>query len=206
MRDLAHSVGPAADQILTSLRAAQRSPVRAPGLPDLVKSYPYRGMVTRAVWNEVLENASRHVWLYGMAEHGYAEDDAVPDLLAAAAARGCEIRVLLLDPDHSGTLSVDREEGNPSGTIAPRIRASLARFQAMAEACDRRMKVHVYEGPPTVSIVRGDDRILITPYVRYVAGVNTPTFELESAEKNGMFVRYARHFSKVWAGSRPWTE
>ncbi|KOG29343.1 hypothetical protein AQJ84_04385 [Streptomyces resistomycificus] len=154
----------------------------------------------------MLENASRHVWLYGMAEHGYAEDDAVPELLASAAARGCDIRVLLLDPDHSGTLMVDREEGNPSGTIAPRIRASLARFQAMAEACGGKMKVHVYDGPPTVSIVRGDDRILITPYVRYIAGANTPTFELESAEKNGMFVRYARHFTKVWDGSRPWKE
>lgn len=66
------------------------------------------------------------------------------------------------------------------------------------------MKVHVYGGPPTVSIVRGDDRILITPYVRYISGDNTPTFELESAGFNGMFVRYSRHFQKVWGESRPW--
>ncbi|WP_371659704.1 TIR domain-containing protein [Streptomyces sp. NBC_00280] len=202
---LTSAVRGAADQILNGLKAAKVSPVRAPGLPDLVKAYPMRRLVTRHTWNEVLQNASRHIWLYGMAEHGYAEDDDVPELLASAAFRGCEIRVLLLDPDHSGTLSVDREEGNPSGTIAPRIRAALARFQAMAEACDGNMQVNVYDGPPTVSIVRGDDRILVTPYVRYISGNNTPTFELESAEPVGMFGRYARHFQKVWNDSRPWS-
>ncbi|MER6441262.1 TIR domain-containing protein [Streptomyces sp. NPDC001185] len=204
LKQLATAVRPAADQIMKDLEAAQIAPVRTPGLPDLVKAYPIRGRVPPHTWNEVLEGASRHVWLYGMAEHGYADDDEVPELLASAASRGCEIRVLLLDPEHSGTLSVDREEGNPSGTIAPRIRAALARFQSMAEACGGRMKIHVYDGPPTVSIVRGDDRILITPYVRYISGDNTPTFELENAESNGMFVRYARHFRKVWDESRPW--
>ncbi|MEU6225490.1 TIR domain-containing protein [Streptomyces sp. NPDC047042] len=201
---LANAVRPAADQILEALKAAKVSPVRAPGLPDLIKAYPIRGAVPRHTWNEVLQGASQHVWLYGMAEHGYADDDEVPELLASAARRGCDIRVLLLDPEHSGTVSVDREEGNPSGTIAPRIRAALARFRVMAETCDGRMKVHVYGGPPTVSIVRGDDRILITPYVRYISGDNTPTFELESAGFNGMFVRYSRHFQKVWGESRPW--
>ncbi|MFZ4185445.1 TIR domain-containing protein [Streptomyces pseudogriseolus] len=204
LNQLATAVRPAADRILKGLEAAKVSPVRAPGLPDLVKAYPMRGSVPRHTWNEVLQNASQHVWLYGMAEHGYADDDEVPELLTSAARRGCEIRVLLLDPEHSGTLMVDREEGNPSGTIAPRIRAALARFQVMAEACGGNMRVHVYDGPPTVSIVRGDDRILVTPYVRYISGDNTPTFELESAESNGMFVRYARHFRKVWDESRPW--
>lgn len=204
LKQLTDAVRGAADQVLRGLEAAKISPVRAPGVPDLVKAYPIRKSVTRYTWNEILRGASQHIWLYGMAEHGYADDDDVPELLASAARRGCKIRVLLLDPAHSGTLMVDREEGNPSGTIAPRIRAALARFQVMAGECGDAMQVHVYEGPPTVSIVRGDDRILITPYVRYISGDNTPTFELESAESNGMFGRYARHFRKVWDDSRPW--
>jgi hypothetical protein len=34
------------------------------------------------------------IWLYGMAEFGYATDDDVPGLLAAASSKGCKIQVL----------------------------------------------------------------------------------------------------------------
>jgi len=195
---------PAAEEILECIERARTPAVRAPGLPDLVKAYPMRGNISRTDWNGILAGSREQIWLYGMAELGYADDDDIPGILQEAASRGCEIRILLLNPDHAGTITIDRDEGKPSGTIAPRIRASLARFSAMAAGCGQSMQIRVYDGSPVVSIVRGDQRMLVTPYVRFISGDNTPTFELHGVETNGLFDRYARHFEKAWTTSTPW--
>jgi hypothetical protein len=178
---------------------------RVLGAPDVTRAYETRGMITRSQWNGIIEDCQRHVWLYGMAELGYALDDAVPGLLHTAAANGCDIRVLLLDPSYSGTSDIDVDEGNPPGTLSPRIRAARIRFGQMMARCDGRMQIRVYNAPPTVSIVRGDDRMLVTPYLRFFVGGNSPTFELEDIPDGKMFDRYCRHFETVWQIAKEWT-
>jgi hypothetical protein len=145
------------------------------------------------------------LWLYGMAEFGYAIDDEVPGIMADATARGCDVRVLLLDPDYVGATDLDVEEGNPPGTLGPRIRASLRRFHQMRENCGPSMKIRVYGAHPTVSIVRGDDQMLLTPYVRFFIGSNSPTLEFRAGPTRQMFDRYARHVEHVWQLARDWT-
>jgi hypothetical protein len=58
---------------------------------------------------------------------------------------------------------------------------------------------------PTASIVRGDDRMFVTPYLRFSMGSNSPTFELTGGAASRMFDRYARHFDQTWKLSRDWT-
>lgn len=178
---------------------------RVLGAPDVIRAYETRGMITRSQWNGIIEDCKNHVWLYGMAELGYALDDAVPGLLRKAAVSGCDIRVLLLDPNYTGASDIDVDEGNPPGTLSPRIRAARARFSEMMAQCDGRMHVRVYNAPPTVSIVRGDDRMLVTPYLRFFVGGNSPTFELEDIPEGKMFDRYCRHFETVWQIAKEWT-
>src|SRR6266851_10454583 len=62
----------------------------------------------------------------------------------------------------------------------------------------RRNPMRVYDGHPTVSVVRGDDRMLVTPYLRFFIGSNSPTFEFRSDQAPKMFTRYARHFENTW--------
>lgn len=178
---------------------------RVLGAPDVVRAYATRGMIARPEWNGIITGAREHIWLYGMAELGYAIDDAVPDLLKQAAVGGCEIRVLLLDPGYTGATDIDVDEGNPPGTLSPRIRAAHARFRQMAARCGGRMHIRVYNAPPTVSIVRGDRRMLVTPYLRFFVGSNSPTFELEEMPDGKMFDRYSRHFETVWSIAKEWT-
>jgi Domain of unknown function (DUF5919) len=148
--------------------------------------------------------ASRELWLYDMAEYGYASDDEVPVILKRATSRGCMVRVLLLNPGSPQSAVIDRDEGNPSGTLAARTRAALSRFSAMRRQCGPRMRVRVYDEYPTVSVVRGDDCMLATPYLRFFIGSNSPTFEFRSDQAPRMFTRYARHFESTWKHAEDW--
>ena len=111
--------------------------------------------------------------------------------------RGCLDRVLLLHPRFTESATIDRDEGNPVGTLAARTQAALARFTLMRRRCGPRMRIRVCDGYPTVSVVRGDDAMLVTPYMRFFIGSNSPTFEFRARDAPRMFTRYARHFEST---------
>ncbi len=171
---------------------------------EAVLPYADRGLITRQQWNGIISGTTDHLWLSGMAEAGYAGDDTVPGIIAEAAAAGCQVRVLLLNPDYPGADEIDADEGSPVGTLATRIRASLVRFAHMRDEAGPAMQLRTYDAPPTVSVVRGDDHMLVTPYLRFFVGSNSPTFELRSATAEKMFSRYARHFENTWNLAREW--
>ncbi len=161
--------------------------------------------IARTEWNDIVRDATQSLWLYGMAEMGYAIDDETPSILRTAADRGCSIRVLLLDPHFPGIPDIDVDEGNPPGTLSPRIRASVAKFRAIQDKCGGQMLLRLYNAQPTVSIVRADERMLVTPYMRFFAGSNSPTFELVRTPNGKVFDRYTRHFENTWDLAEEWT-
>lgn len=121
--DLLAAISPAIGQTLDS---------------DVITSYATRGEIARPEWNKMIAGSTEQLWLYGMAEFGYAVDDEVPGILAEAAAGGCEVRVLLLDPDYPGVPEIDAEEGNPAGHAGA---ASASRARSLrADACGVRPK------------------------------------------------------------------
>jgi Domain of unknown function (DUF5919) len=191
--------------ILLACAAAVGGPLEFPAAegPGRAEVRPYagRGLISREQWNAIISGTADRLWLYGMAEFGYATDDEVPAILKAAAESGCSVRVLLLDPDCPAATEADADEGSPPGTLPSRIRASLARFEAMRRDCPA-IEVRLYSSYPTVSIVRGDGEMLVTPYLRYVLGSNSPTFALTADSAPGLFSRYERHFESIWANSR----
>lgn len=177
---------------------------QANGSIESVRPYADRGLVTREQWNGIIHGTTRELWLYGMAEYGYANDDDVPAILARATARGCQVRILLLNPASAESAGIDRDEGNPPGTLAARTQAALARFGAMRRRCGPRMQIQVYDEYPTVSVVRGDDAMLVTPYLRFFIGSNSPTFEFRAGGAPRMFTRYTRHFESTWTHAEDW--
>jgi hypothetical protein len=188
--DLLAAIGPAIGQTLDA---------------DVVGSYATRGEVGRTQWNDVITGAAEHLWLYGMAEAGYARDDAVPGIVGKAVEAGCDVRVLLLDPEYERMLEIDEDERSPAGTLGSRIHVALHQFELMRDEIGPGVQIRVYNAHPSVSVVRGDDRMLVTPYVRYFTGGNSPTFELQGGSTGRMFERYGRHFENTWARARDWT-
>jgi transcriptional regulator with XRE-family HTH domain len=171
---------------------------------ESVTPYADRGLVTRRQWNGIIRGATGELWLYGMAEYGYASDADVPGILHRATTRGSRVRILLLNPGSAVSAAIDQDEGHPPGTLAARTRAALARFAAMRSQCGPGMRIRVYDGQPTVSIVRGGDAMLVTPYMRFFIGSNSPTFEFRAREAPKMFTRYARHFEATWTNAEDW--
>lgn len=163
-----------------------------------VTPYADRGLIGREQWRAIIRGSREQIWLYGMAEHGYAADDEVPLIMAEAAEAGCAVRVLLLSPAYPGITDIEAAEGSPPGTLAARIREATAKFRRMQAACSGRMELRAYGTYPTVSVVRGDDEMLITPYLRFHEGDNSPTLGITARSAPRMFGRYARHFSSMW--------
>lgn len=165
---------------------------------DTVTAYPMRGLIPRPKWNDTIRGCEETLWLYGMAELGYALDDEVPTILREAAGFCCDIRILLLDPEYNRIIDIDADEGSPPGTLSARIRAALARFQEISRCCDGKVQIRVYDAPPNVSLVRGDNKMLVTPYLRFFVGSNSPSLELQYPDSGEMFERYTRHFRRTW--------
>jgi hypothetical protein len=201
---------PAARQAPDAQRASALLAKLAPpggeiGAPESVRPFASREAVPREQWREIIDGSQDHLWLSGMAEFQYAIDDEVPLILAAAAEAGCDIRVLLLSPDYPDIGSVSTKEGNPSDTLPARIRAALHRFSLMAADIGPAMKIRTYSTAPAISIVRGDDRLLVTPYLPYTIGSNCPTFELTRGSAGRMFGRYETTFQMMWTTAEDWT-
>ena len=74
----------------------------------------------------------------------------------------------------------------------------------MRGQCGPGMRIRVYHGHPTVSVVRGGDAMLVTPYMRFFIGSNSPTFEFRAREAPKMFTRYTRHFEATWTNAEDW--
>ena len=187
---LVSAIGPALDTISDS--------------SESVIPYADRGLISREQWNGIIRGSVSQLWLSGMAEFGYATDHEVPAIVQDAASNGCEIRVLLLDPGYAAAAEIDADEGSPAGTLVSRIRAALARFTQMRKASGGRVQVRTYDRHPSVSVVRGDDRMFVTPYLRFFVGSNSPTFEIASDAAPRMFSRYALHFDGVWKLAKDW--
>jgi hypothetical protein len=179
--------------------------IQSAGGAIVAAAYAGRGSIARGQWNTIIDGANDHVWLYGMTEFGYATDDDVPGILAGATARGCQVKVLLLDPEYAGAESIDADEGSPPGTLGTRIRASLTRFGRMQDACGQNFEIRIYNSHPSTSLVRGDERMIVTPYLRFYIGSNSPTFEVWSDSARKIFERYERHFDKTWNLAKDWT-
>ena len=53
--------------------------------------------------------------------------------------------------------------------------------------------------------LRVGEEIVVTPYLRFFIGSNSPTFEFRSDQAPRMFTRYARHFENTWNLAEDWT-
>lgn len=203
LEPLAEALAVNPDELRAAAAHGKEDAAPAPG--EAVNFYAARELITRQKWNDIIADARETIWLYGMAEYRYAHDTAVPGILTNATSIGCEVRVLLLDPNLPDITQIDQAEGNPEGTLGGRIQAALTRFLEIARACGPKMRVRTYQAIPSTSIVRGDSRMFVTPYMRHLIGRSSPTQELRRVAPGGAFDRYAEHADVVWTTAKEQT-
>lgn len=156
-------------------------------------------------WRELLADAHERVDLLDL-----TLADVVADgdgrLLAAAATRGCRVRVLISDPD-SVHLAIAEQDAGRHVNLTDRP-ASVVELERVIEL----LSPHVERGEvePRKFVDAGAYRILVfddQALVRLrLAGVDadaTPVLYLTRESSGALFESFSQHFETVWARSEP---
>ncbi len=170
------------------------------------KMWSERRYVTAQTWNEFTAAAQTDVWLLGVAELGFADDEEFHEIVARGCTRGCCYRFLLLDPSSDTANELDALEGG-GRQVQGRIRHALAQFRCMhKQNLGKRgeVEIRVYDSMPHISIVRSDRRLLITQYVWPRVGNSCYTYLVQDTPK-GIFKQYLAYFELMWENSKPIT-
>lgn len=186
----------------------------------MVRVYRGRKGIPPEEWNEFVRRAHNHIWLYGMAEGGYARDPEIsgvdadgdrertPGILEERAQDGCEVKILLMDPEGPMAEKVGEEQSGIArwAGVTTEIQQALRVFERLRceagkarhdTADEDRIQVRVHAEYPQVSIVRSDSEMLVTHYLRFRRGNECFTFRIRDVA-NGVFASYAEHFRRMW--------
>jgi len=164
----------------------------------IVKIWKDRRDIRNSIWNEFTEDARHEVWLHGVAEYGFACDEAFHQVVADGTARGCTYKILLLDPD--SPFAGYWDDKDKTGVVPSKIRAAIQRYQQMIQhnrGKPGNIELRVYDEAPSVSIVRADEEMLLTLYLPFASGDHVLTLQIRNTP-GGLFMRYLNHFSRIW--------
>jgi transcriptional regulator with XRE-family HTH domain len=165
---------------------------------ELVATYPRRGDVPRHLWTDLLRQASRSVDVLAFAGLFLTEEhpDWIPTMAAKAAA-GVRVRLLLADPTGSQLAARDAEQ-QIGGGVAGRVAAVLASYRALPEP----VQVRLHDTPLYNSLYRFDDEMLVNSHVYGLLAAYTPVMHLRRID-GAFFNIYVESFERVWASARP---
>lgn len=167
---------------------------------EFVAMWPRRSDCPANYWWERLLAADRHIDLLGYAALFLTENHLdLVKLLSTRANEGCEVRIILADPDASTTKERDEEEGLGGGLVY-RIRTSLKYHEPLKES---RVQLRLQSIPMYNSVFRLNDEMLFTPHLFATPGKEVPLYHFHRVGDGGTFDQYLQHFEGVWAHSRP---
>lgn len=168
---------------------------------EIVAAYPYRGVVEAARWRRLIEHGERQIDILGYTL--YFLPQLVPeltDLLLEKCNQGCQLRMVLADPDCEQVKLRDAEEQEPI-TLTARIETSLRAYEPLQKCPNADIR---YQTAPLYnSVYRFDDEMFVTPHLYATPGHSAPLFHLRRLGPNGMFSRFASHFEGLWSDTHP---
>jgi transcriptional regulator with XRE-family HTH domain len=166
---------------------------------EVVATYPRRGLVPRHTWMELLRGAERNVDLIAYAGLFLTEEhpEWIPTL-AAKAASGARVRLLLGDPQGTQLAARDQEY-RIGGGVAGRVAAVLAHY---GQALPEQVEVRLHDTPLYNSIYRFDDDMLVNVHAYGVLAAYTPVMRLRRMD-GAFFNTYIESYERVWASARP---
>ena len=141
----------------------------------------------------------------GPGSHSY---DKIVDLLK----NGCNIQILLLNPDPSqeektkgmevpySVLARAKAENDDPKNLQRKIRNSFNTKIKLQKKNDDLLEIKFYDSPPLCAMTILDRKMKVTPYLNGKLGLQSPTFELKKDEHGpiGLFGVYEKHFDSLW--------
>ena len=171
------------------------------GAAEIVAAFPFRANVDASKWRRLIDQGERQIDILGYTL--YFLPQLVPELvelLLAKCEAGCQIRMVLADPDSEQVRLRDDEEQEPI-TIVARIQTSLRDYEPLLECPNADIR---YQTAPLYnSVYRFDDEMFVTPHLYATPGHSAPLLHLRRLGPNGMFSRFASHFEGIWSETKP---
>lgn len=164
---------------------------------EVVGAYGHRVDVPREKWTAVLASSRRHIDLLGYAFLFLPEQhvELIPSIKQKCAS-GCQVRILVADPDGGSTRERDELE-DLGGTLPARIRTTLHHLEPLRHVRGAEIRlhnIHLYN-----AIYRFDDDMIVTPYLFGAHGYQHPALHLRRLSAYGVFAAFADQFDVIWS-------
>jgi transcriptional regulator with XRE-family HTH domain len=164
---------------------------------ELAATWPRRSDVPAHLWTDLLRAAAHDIDVLAFAGLFLTEDHpAWLSVLAAKAAAGARVRLLLGDPDGAQLAARDREY-RIGGGVAGRVAAVLSHYRQLDGAAE----IRLHDTPLYNSIYRFDDEMLINVHAYGILAARTPVMHLRRSD-GAFFNTYIESFEAVWASAR----
>jgi transcriptional regulator with XRE-family HTH domain len=170
---------------------------------EIIAAYGHRADVPTSLWWQMFQKAKVNIDLLGFAMLFLPEQhpDLLP-LLESKGAKGCKIRIAVVDPEDSHVKERDDEE-RLEGTLAARIISTIKYFRAIDG--HEGISVGLHHTPLYNSIFRFDDEMFVTPHLYGLHGSKAPLLHLRKLSGKGLYANFAGHFDNVWETVTPLT-
>jgi lambda repressor-like predicted transcriptional regulator len=156
-------------------------------------------------WRELLADAQERVDLLDLTL-GDVITDGDEQLLAAAAARGCRVRVLISDPDSIHLAIAEQDAGrHVSLTSRPAAVGELDRVAGLLSPLVERGEVELrkFVDAGTCRVLVFDDQALVHLRLAGVDADAMPVLYLARESIGEIFESFTQHFRAVWQRSEP---
>lgn len=180
---------------------AVKSLVKGGGDREIVAAYPYRNAAPTALWDRLFNEATHRCTYAGYTNYFiWQQNPRFSERLTEKAARGCEIRFLVGDPESETTRRREEVEGVPL-TVGTRIKITL---DALSKIPDRSgIEARFSDEHLAMSVFIFDGQMLVTPHLSNLLGHDSPLLHIRRMGPDGLYDRFAGHVDALWSAGRP---
>lgn len=171
--------------------------------------YANRGDVKIDPWIEYMKSAQQVDMMANTLRQNWTSNNSFLKVLEEKVRRKqCKFRILTLFPGSSACIQRAKEEDDRVGRLAATVQDSLLKLSDVKKRLEE-SNANEYlqlrakrDGNLYCSIVRVDDKMLVTFYLSSVRGRNAPTWEIYG-EQSVLLQKFLGEFEKMWETSSP---
>ena len=167
---------------------------------EVIHLYPRRSTVPGELWSRLLDQATEQISILAYAGLFFPErEPKLAKMLAAKAANGCGVEILLGDPE-SHAVALRGSEEDVGDAMAAKIRNVLP-FYRRLEGVEG-VGIRYHETALYNSIYRFDDEMLVNTHAYGSTAAFNPVLHLRRLPNGELFEFYAETFGRVWDTGR----
>jgi transcriptional regulator with XRE-family HTH domain len=170
----------------------------AAGKVELVAAFPQAADAAPS-WPSLLDDAREQIWLLDFTLIDILASPGIPELLAAKASTGCEVR-LLISYATRARLATDTPIDEPYPDPEPQAVYDIARARGHIEPLLEipGIEARKFAAMRFNTTIRADEQMLITHHLWGTPTDQAPLIHLRRQDQPGLFAQYARHYQSIW--------